>query len=73
MFKPNDLILYYSLLIPQEYIIDITTHRNQPISSSSYVSEPRPWYENKALITNDNIFDINDLNKIDTNDSIDGN
>lgn len=71
MFKPSELILCYSLLVPQKFIIEIPPNPNRPSPIYSYIVEPRPWYENKELITNDNIFDINDLQKLDIDESVD--
>ena len=73
MFRPCEVILYYSLLIPQEYVINTTPNFNHslPDINSSSHSFHRPWYENKKLITNDNIFDINDLQKLDIEEPVD--
>lgn len=66
MFKPHEIILYYSLLISQEAIIDISSNLSIPA-----IIKKRMWYENKKLITNDNIFDINELQKIFNDSFID--
>ena len=51
MFNPCDAILCFYLLMGQRYFVDQAPQFNKP----------KPWFENKTLITNDNIFDINQL------------
>lgn len=50
MFSPLDPVLCFYLLLGQKYIVD-----NNPQFTQS-----QAWFENKELITNDNIFNLND-------------
>lgn len=59
MFNPCDAVLCFYLLLGQRYIVD-----NNP-----QLSKPKPWFETRELITNDNIFDLNDVcKKLDISD-----
>lgn len=59
MFSPIDPVLCFYLLLGQKYIVDNNLQFTQPIA----------WYENKELITNDNIFNLNDtIPKVIVND-----
>lgn len=57
MFNPCDAVLCFYLLMGQRYFVDRIPQFNKP----------KPWFENKVLITNENIFDINEFIKL--NDS----
>ena len=54
MFNPCDAILYFYLLMGQRYLVDKTPNFHQPPA----------WFEQKVLITNENLFDINKLIKL---------
>lgn len=59
MFSPIDPVLCFYLLLGQRYIVD-----NNP-----QLYKPKPWFETRELITNDNIFDLNDVcKKLDISD-----
>lgn len=63
MFQPCDAILCFYLLIGQNYFVSKAPNFNKPIA----------WFENKALITNENLFDINELIKLqDSSQEING-
>jgi hypothetical protein len=59
MFSPCDAILCFYILLGEKYIVNNNYQGNAPPS----------WYENKVLITNDNIFDINDIIQIEDEDN----
>jgi hypothetical protein len=67
MFKPCDAVLCFYILLGQQYT-QYHNHNETPVvivmSEPMFLQEPK-WYENKALITNDNLFDINKLIKIE--------
>jgi hypothetical protein len=70
MFKANDTILYAYLLVAQEYFIDNSPKLDE-LTYGYYVSKQSiPWYENKSIITDENIFDINNLNTLMNNPDI---
>lgn len=59
MFQPCDAILCFYLLLGQRYFVD-----NNP-----QFTKPKPWFEKTELITNDNVFDLNDVyKKLDSQD-----
>lgn len=59
MFSPLDPVLCFYLLLGQKYIVD-----NNP-----QFTQPKLWSETIELITNDNIFDLNDtIPKVIVND-----
>ena len=61
MFNHCDAVLCFYLLLGQKYIID-----NNP-----NFHKPQVWFAKQELITNDNIFDINKLIKLqDTSQEI---
>lgn len=51
MFIPCDAVLCFYLLLGQRYFI----------SHDPQFNKPKPWFESKTLITNTNIFDLNQI------------
>jgi hypothetical protein len=58
MFSPCDAILCFYILLGEKYVVN-----------NNYQNNAQPsWYEHRVLITNENIFDINDITKIEDGD-----
>lgn len=51
MFQPCDAILCFYLLLGQRYVVN----------NSPNLDKPQAWFTKQELITNDNIFDLNDI------------
>ena len=51
MFQSCDAILCFYLLLGQKYVVD----------NSPNLNKPQPWFYKQELITNDNVFDLNDI------------
>lgn len=54
MFNPCDAILCFYLLLGERYLVN---------TNIDFHKKPE-WYSNKSLITNDNIFDNEELYKL---------